>query len=683
MPVTQGTTVTYNGVVLQQVRITDYRVVNSASQENPNSSVLHHTISGEAIVYEYAVPGQPTGQMSSNDAFRRSIHGRLNTNGGKGNLANTATGLRIEIVDSIGSFTMFDNIDPNTVFRCEMGGPFFRSSISQITGTNALLVNFTAEWSQTYDVNGDPLNFNNVRAFTYTATFNIDETGRTTLTKQGSIMLRRQNDYVPQVMTYPPAPNGSAPNYSTDNTVIRKDIIPEFLTTAGNTYQMPDQLRRWVAGNLPRGFRRVKQEFVCDESRSRMLFNIVDEEYFRGLPAPAKVGNCQYTFERGIEDGNAIGVKHFIASVKGDSNVTPGALLNLCIRLSQNRINYKTDLITKIRVTEENMLSENAITYEVMAKATSIQNYDASGGEEGETSATPVPIPDQKSLFLRNILSAIQLANGAYFEFVEAQAPDAYGYCRLYRITPGQFNAQYVNADAAGFTGSTIRLRDSEVESAVYLFPDSTFDAFEGQAQDSRFRYLGTTIDQTKAGPNKDDLKRGSNPNLNPTYNPSSTQKRSVITGLVDCPAVCFQSASKVFQVHTPVVIIEETVEGSRPNEAPNRMYNDMPSRSMVSREGFAITGGRPDLNGNNVMSAQYSRQMILRAPDDLSSGPSLTDPSFQVNPRTINGETVILCEYFPDKLERPAIPDELAGDPDYDKPQYTAGLGTFEGYAT
>lgn len=675
-----ATHVVYNDIKLDQVRIHDYQVDNVAGLDNPASSTLRHKMSGEALVFA-------DDDHTSSD-FVNALRGRLNVprkkllvfiSGDTGPYTNSNI-----YAYPANSFVMADYTQATTTTTlppCELNGPFFRAVVSQITGTKAVLVNFSIEWGKSYDASGNNL-ANMVRSFQCVSSFTVDETGRTTIRKRGSLQLKAISDwnYSTSVASrHSINGNPQTPQNYQPLPAVRDDIIVDFVLGSNSggagVFQGPDYYRRYISGNLPRGFRRMRQEYAVDESRLRVMFDILDEESFRGLPAPARVGNCQYTFERGLDQGNAIGIKHFIASVKGDSEVTPGALLNLCIRLSQNRIDFVNDLITKIRVTEENMLSENAITFEIMATATSIVNYTPGNTEGSQEGGTTTLVPDQKSLFLKNILSSIPIA-GSSFQFSEAEMPDAYGRCQLLRVTPGAYDSQDSIAGK-----STIKIGTSDP--VVYLFPDSVFDSYADQVDDGRFRYIKVDREQTPSGPQKGDTKKAGEENNKPTYNPQSHQRREIRTGIVDVPAVSFKGGSVPFQVHAPVVEIHEQIEGSKKNEPPLRQFGDRPVTGVVIGETMGVTGGRPDLNGNRVLTAQWNRHIVQRCPGDLPTTPgsSPTDASFKTVSRTVDGQTVILAEYFPTSISMPPEPNQGSAM-GYTPPNYTAGLGTNEGYA-
>lgn len=675
------TKVTYNGVVLDQTRIIEYSIDNGATADNPTVGPYTHVIRGEALVQNVA------GEGNSNENFIFKLRGLLN---------QPRRPLEIKIDSGNGPDYLAQLTGAD-----ERGGPFFRANITEITGTSSLLVNFTAEWTQTTNAVGVPFEATNpipnlVRSFYTTAQFTVDQTGRTTIRKTGSLQLkfvpkmrgdgspiysisRRASDQSGFSNTPPSNPVANVGDRYGIGDAIRNDIILDFLISGGTDMDHADFYRRIISGNLYRGFRRVRQEYAIDESRCRLMFDITDEESFRGLPAPAKVADCNYAFRRALgDDGAAMGQKMFSAEIEGDKNVSPGALLTLAIRLSQNRIDYAEDLITEIKVAEVGMLTRNAISFEVMALATSIQNYNPT--EESSTL-----VPDQKALLLKNILTPIQLANNEVFKFQEAQMPDEYGASLIVRVTPGAYSPLDGNYNWTAINPSTIQLKESNP--AIYLFPDAVFDAYTeeqlGQG-DGIFRYIKPLAYRVKSGPNKGDLAKTSDKNrTEPTLNPKNGVKYTVHTGIVECPGIGFNAPTVIFQVGAPRVEQTRYSDGSRKNTPPENQIGDLPVNSQVARRSVSVTSGQPDVHGNRVFSAGYDETVCTRFRGDLSgAGISASDPNFKSVDVTVNGQTVSVLQWVPSAVPLPDDPNQ-GTSPGFTYPNYnTIQFGTNGAYA-
>lgn len=673
------TRVIYNTVVLDQVRILEYSVDNGSNADNPAVAPYTHILRGEALVQNVA------GEETSNGNFIKKLRGLLN---------QPRKPLEIKMDD--GGAILRVHYLAQLFAPDERGGPFFRANITEITGTRSLLVNFTVEWTQTLNSLGVPFeltnpNPNTVRSFYTTAQFSIDQTGKTTIRKTGSLQIKFSSQLNQSSTAVSIVPNAYDRTGNPDTALIgggignyaigdgfRNDVIVDWLVSNNINQNQADYFRRAVSGNLYKGFRRVRQEYAIDESRCRLIFDITDEESFRGLPAPAKVADCNYAFRRALgDDGAAMGQKMFSAEIEGDKNVSPGALLTLAIRLSQNRIDYQNDLITEIKVTEIGMLTRNAISYEVMALATSIQNY--SPGQEGSATL----IPNQKALLLKNILTPVQLADGGLFRFEEAQMPDAYGASKIVRVTPGAYNPLDDSSSPFSLDPSSIQLKEGEP--VLYLFPDATFDAYEQQPDsgDGVFRYIQPLEVRTKTGPTKGDLQRASNPDRpEPTLKPNNGVKYTVNTGIVECPSISPNGDTIIFQVGSPRVEQTRFSDGSRKNIPPENQIGDLPVNSQVKRRNLSVTSGHPDIHGNRIYTAGYDETICTRYRADLNAqGVSASDPNFKTIDAVVNGQTIKLLAWIPTNLPLPEDPNQLIS-PGYTYPTYnTVQFGTNGAY--
>jgi hypothetical protein len=668
------TKLTYNGIELTNVNIVEYRIDNLSTPDNPSTSLVKHTLAGEALVYNQTGYGE---DESSNQAFLYKMQSALNQPG-------KSLWAQIEMQGDKTTISMEKD---------ELHGPYFSAKVNQITGTNALMVQFTAEWNEKPRLADGGPSSNNLISFYCNARFSIDAMGLTTIRKTGSLHVRSTNANANALLSgVAGLANdlvGTKDTAEWDNPYpggdgSRNDVIVDFLSPAvGNYYA--DFFRRYISGNLYRGFRRMHQEYAIDESRTRLLFDIVDQEFVRGIPAPARVGDCSYTFERSIEDSNVIGMKHFIASVKGDRNVVPGALLTLCIRLSQNRIDYAEDTILKVRVSEENMLSENAITYEVIARADSSQSFSpgaGNGASSGATNDGKTPLQSAGTgtvaydkMMLKNILSSIKTADGT-FEFFPAQQPDAYGSALIVHVTPGVFRpANYPTGAEAQFSYPTTLQLGSE-NPVIYSFPKGTFDAAPGQETDAINVYLPKNHAAVPTGPNAADLLKNrtraiaTERKLNPPQKSTGHRSLSINSGIKVAHSTSPSAAGVPVQLHAPYADITETVEGEKKNQAPNvdpQTRKDS-SEGTTSTKPFALLhtekhmhSGRPDLHGNRNMTAKHKQTTRHFCPGDIPhGGTSPTNSAFSSVTTPSNGQNYQFIQYF--EAEHDVPYDETQG---------------------
>ena len=713
--------------LISDVRIIEYSVNNRATKDNPNLRGLESRIEIEAIYR-----ATDLNDLSSFQAYMADYG------------LSFAEVQRKKHFISSKSLALYIIIDPNEAkndapnhvivdtrgdyIQSIQNGPFVKSTVTQIAGTTTLLLRMTIEW--TASPGPDPYSSSGILSFYTRATFSIDETGSTTIRRTGMLETSRwhKEAHPPLPLPQPGFPNNPEDKAGSRNDVQRpnpnplapapqgdswrNDVVLDQITdkTAREYILHADFLRNFVAGNLYPGFRRIAQEYAVDESGYRLLFDITDRDFHRSLPAPARVGNCHYTFERSIDDKNqALGIKHFIASVKGDRDVTIGDLLTLCIRLSQNRIDYVNDLIIKARITEENMLTENSITFEVAAKATSGQLFTPAANGNSSSAGTSTLVNYNH---LKNILSTIPMPNGVSgapqsFQFVPAEMPSAYGVSNIIRVVTSPYipAGGAIAFNPAEKDASTIQPKEKTL-GATYIFTNAHFDRFfdaeTTPEADERFRYSDwrTRNPNVPTGPNKGDAQAGATKKKDPGPNGSTASTETkpndiesayasngyttnkIETGIIEVPAVSFEGKTKVFQVAMPRVTREDIVEASAKNRAPKRRFNDAAPNSIARGFDINVSSGSPDLNGNRVLSAVMTRQSVLVPPPDLpveGVGASATDPSWEIVDRNFEGSTVRIVQYNPKKVPLPPSETQGATDP-RTQPDYTSGFSS-EGY--
>ena len=711
--------------LISDVRIIEYSVNNRATKDNPNLRGLESRIEIEAIYR-----ARDLSELSSFQTYMTDYGLSFAEVQRKKHFITSKSLALYIIMDPSKAEADAPNhviVDTRgTYIQSIQNGPFVKSTVTQIAGTTTLLLRMTIEWTASPGI--DPYSSSGILSFYTRASFSIDETGSTTIRRTGMLETSRWNKEahaplpgLPRGFPYNPEdkagsrndiprpnPNPLAPAPQGDSW--RNDVVLDQITdkTAREYILHADFLRNFVAGNLYSGFRRIAQEYAVDESGYRLLFDITDRDFHRSLPAPARVGNCHYTFERSIDDKNqALGIKHFIASVKGDRDVTIGALLTLCIRLSQNRIDYVNDLIIKARITEENMLTENSITFEVAAKATSGQLFTPAASGNNSSAGTSTLVNYNH---LKNILSTIPMPNGVSgapqsFQFVPAEMPSAYGVSNIIRVVTSPYIPAGGTTNPAEKDASTLQPKEKTL-GATYIFTNAVFDRFLDSEttpeEDERFRYSDWSIrnPNVPTGPNKGDAAAGSAkkrvtgqngstastdtpPNeIDSAYASNGYTTNRIETGIIEVPAVSFEGKTKVFQIGMPRVTREDVVEASAKNRAPKRRFNDAAPNSVARGFDINVSSGSPDLNGNRVLSAVMTRQSVIVPPPDLPTegvGPSESDPSWEVVDRNFEGETVRIVQYNPKKVPLP--PSETQGNTDpRTQPDYTKGLSS-EGY--
>ena len=688
-----STFVHYNGVMLGKVRVTEYSEVRDSNHNSPFSSAVTHQLTGEALV-AYGTTTSSLRDMEYTIALIRDLlsrpHKALTIAIDPG--IATQPLIAISAVPALSAAGVYiarvAAVAGSGYLPCDDGGPFFSFTMTQITGTTTCILSFTVTWTLTSSSEAQPT------ALQVSTAFSIDEVGATTIRRTGYLQMPR-GLHDASAVTLAARASDTMGSTNTATTVNRypagdgnrNDIAVDFIMNAANV-KAPDYYRRLISGNLERGFRRVRQDYVVDESRTRLMFDIVDQEFFGTMPAPAKIGNCEFAFERSLVDGSAVGTKHFQVTVTGDRDVTPGALLNLCIRMSQNRIDYALDTMQKIRVSQRNMLSENTVSYEAFFLATSILNFEVVGTENQQDTLPGSNETSIRSFLLQPILMSIPVA-GSQFVFEPATMPDEYGAAGIVRVSliPDFVGGNFPYSSTSTTTQLINRDNDGQ-NPAIYSFPDQIMDLFTPAAGSTAPwpdpRVVGTTIPKRPAGPNRSDLTKQSDDaeeEKNKHIDSSGNQTRVIRTNIVVVPSVG-NGPSAVFQVGAPEVVITETVQSARPNEAPKRVMQDLPTNGVMVAQEFNVTAGRSDGTGNRILAANFKNISVQRYVPD----PLLLDPTdFTLVPRTIDGETVSLIEYFPLALPLPMEPNQgadIVGPSAFAQPTYTPGIsGTNTGY--
>jgi hypothetical protein len=413
----------------------------------------------------------------------------------------------------------------------------------------------------------------------------------------------------------------TAPAYGYSSLAASADKVPDYPKPPSGTPSnaFPEEYRRLVAGNLLPGFRRESQEWATDETRTRMIFTIVDTEYARGMPAPVRRGDVNFEYDRSILGGesSAMGIKRFSATLEGGPNASPADLLVVAIRLSQNRIffskqtvngvTYEPDVIRRIVVREIDMLNSNIIQFEVEAIGNSIMSASFGGG-----ATVPQGTPFRSGGLLVNILSTLALApsggTAIAFEFAPTTYPDAFGNFGVYRVTPSWYDPELTELQKTWNT--TVVLQASEKESVVYEFPVAFFNAVINTAADSQRVHLGKDNSKSR----KDSSVLASGP-ANPYLSVRSMERHAVETHMCVMPSQDLTAADVPFQIRKPRTVVMQELEAVRMNAAPERSLLPMPANAVVLSEDFPVHGGVADANNNRMMAAIFSRVFTIADP--------------------------------------------------------------------
>lgn len=608
----------YNGFSsFKNVRITRFEHVPDTSPERAGRGVTRHIMEGDAIV-QFSGSGSESIQTKM-----ATLAASLNRQGRT---------LTLTTVDTGGASHAIVNVESD-----DKTGPYPTVRVTEIVGANnCALVQFAFEWYRTYQSGSD---LSIVREFVCVCNFDIDAVGNTTMTLNGHITLVKSSASTPTSVegapptSAKPSVSGTYP-YGYASTWSRKDAVPDWpYTDAGTdpTSAFPEQYRRLVAGNLYPGFRRVAQQYATDESRTRMVFRVVHQEFSRGLPAPCRIADINYTYERAIAGGDGdmsmLGRKTFSCTAIGPSNVSPTDLLILAMRLSQQRIYWSRtalagsgdlvgpDIIRRIMVSEVDMANQNAIHFEVEAAGTAdiTAGTSASGTTDVQTGK-----PHLTPGLLSDILGTLSVTPINYdagetdgtlvtFTFAAAKQPDAYGNFGVYRIVPSWYDPEL--AQASKNWDTTQVLKSADKAEAVYIFPDAVFDSHYSAAfvSDSQAVPLGKDNAKTR----KDDA-ASRNGDGAPYLHVAAIERRTTDTGLVHCPSQSPTGSDLLFQIRKPMVVVHQRATMIRLNKSPSREFLTRDPNSMVVYEDFVTHAGKSDAVNNRMMGATHERIYVV-----------------------------------------------------------------------
>lgn len=627
----------YNGFSsFTNVRITRFEHVADTSPERASRGVSRHVLEGDAIVKF----GTGSNKVETKV---EELAAKLNRNG---------RALLLQTVDTSGTTHSIVDVEAD-----DKTGPYPTVRVTEIIGANnCALVQFSFEWFATIQGGSD---LSLVREFVCVCTFDIDAIGNTTMTTNGHITMKKSSAATPTAVQ--PAPTTSAkPSlsesypYGYASTWSRSDAVPDYPKPPGGgdvTSPFPEQYRRLVAGNLYPGFRRVSQQYATDESRTRMVFRIVHQEFSRGLPAPCRAADINYTYERSINAGDStiLGRKNFSCTVIGPSNVAPSDLLILALRLSQHRIfwsrtklgssatYYPPDIIRRIVVSEPDMANQNAIHFEVEA----IGMADLQSGIGNDpSSAVKSGQPHIAPSMLTNILKAISISavtptgsasSTVTFTFTAATQPDAYGNFGVYRIAPSWYDPEL--ASSSWTWDTTQVLKSADKADAVYVFPDAVFDSHYNESFSSDSAKLPLGRDNAKT---RNDDKFGTSAvseddtHCYPYLHVEAIERRTIDTGLVNCPSHDPTGEDLVFQVRKPLVRVHQKAVMVRLNKSPSREFLSKDPNAMVVFEDFVTHGGKSDAVNNRMMAATHERIYEVYDPGDASGTTYLTSGDYR-----------------------------------------------------
>jgi hypothetical protein len=461
-----------------------------------------------------------------------------------------------------------------------IGGPFLKITGTEVIGGGGLvLVRFEVTDQST--ICDTP-----VVAHTWTQRFSLDAAGRATRSINGVLRVARNTT----ANTIQIAGNGTWQNTAPWADLFRRAILPDVPTY---------------------GWRRESQEFAYDVTSTALMYQVIDKQYAYDLPDGVRVGDMEFSYERTLEEAG-VATCTFTCdltadlSLKGVSGTTPTRLLvEAAVILSKTRINanYGNVLITRMRVTEKNLLSEYSIRFEVDCK-TFPQN------PANATVMTP----------LSQIIGQTFTVTRTTPRVIDAYGPKVpqAGINRAYAMVPHWLNnlVNGMNCQGElqeGLPFAQMNLIEGANEyGAIGVIVTGNGDGVP--AMNSSFN--GKYVESNSQSPNNSDFTEIV------AFSTAITKCR-VESNFVRFTPCDLTTADYVVQNGRPRIRLVERVEISRANKAPAKKFRALPDDAILLSEDWNVSFGRFDGQGNRIFTGVYERvyELIDAGTDTTMNG--------------------------------------------------------------
>ncbi len=528
-----GTRLTYGSVVLDAVNITEFASIPQYAEDHSTMVTVENTVYGTAVIHE-------TANVYTQLAALRDL------------VTTPRPAPCTVVVDGV---TLIDARQPD-----DKWGPFGEFRVVQIAGTRSVIVAFTIR----YTAHEYPSGTSHLCSHRWVQSISVDGNGKITRTVNGSAIARTWP--TPSVSSLVAAATSRADRPSTANLDMwRYALIPYIYV----------------------GYRRTQQQFAMSEDGTTLIYTVVDEQVFRAAPSAVKSGDCSFTFTRDF-NGSIMGRKTFSATLHGDLNTKPTDLIQAAVDLSTERFTYlgkDADFFESLTVTEQNMLTENTITFEVVG-------YGVSVGDPGGTVPAMV---------------------GKYFTFPwnEYKSPSPYGDRNpVVAVHYREGNWVKPGTDQPGHIPSAA-LKCNDLLKSLPTPLSGTMDFC--QAPDDELKSTASAF--IGANTYASTINRSLTSDTTAPYVWSrGLTKVNVQPSIATVAAQDITQPDLRCQWGRPVVELMETAEYARQGSPPERLIRPMPYGATLVDETWDVTSGRPDANGNRLFVGRFVRKFRLGA---------------------------------------------------------------------
>lgn len=329
----------YNGVELTNVKLTSFVTSNEFEAENFNRTGRKQTLQGIGVLQ---------------GAFATNLTAVRDT------LSRPGRTLKYRFDDSTGYTTLADGADGSTNYDAK-NGPLPEISVTEIAGNAAaatLLVSFTFNW---FDCGTS-----GIQRFEQVTTHTINTEGAVTISRRGFIRVSAGNGAA-----------GTTPVNQTGLDSARNPygnpLSPSGGLAAGSLPNNADLYRRLIAGVIPEGYQRTRENYFVSQDQLTLAFEIDDTQIHKYIPWPAYDGDGSFDYERSVEGSNVAGVKRLRVDLTGRPGDDPHSLFMACVDVAMARIRFLPpvpDIIQSFKISEPSLFKRNTVGLEITALGT-------------------------------------------------------------------------------------------------------------------------------------------------------------------------------------------------------------------------------------------------------------------------------------------------------------------------
>ena len=464
-------------------------------------------------------------------------------------------------VDSVTAWTLSSDTD-------DRGGPFCRLNATSIEGINTVFLEFSITGVRS------TVGTQTLTAHRWTQRFALDATGRSVRTINGAIHVARGT-------------TATATTVATNAAWTGKAAYADLFRAAA----IPDPIGP--------GWRRETQDFALDDTSTMLLYTIIDRQTLTDLPDGVRVGDMQFDYEVTLENA-AQGLLTFSCTLEGDLGLasitgTTGnrRLVEIAVALSKARINatYKTILITRLRVSEIDILTGYKIRFEL--EALSIP----------QNSGTLTTVPDllgQKFTIVRTLARTID-PYGAPFDAAGGASPVGYG------MIPHFLSNNVTGLESTASAGNLPR---------AATFTIAGVNAYGAVSVTIVLNAAGTT--EMNAAFNGGFASAMTQPAVDVDGYTTLVHHSLAVTdvrfdtGIVRLSPMYLTAPDLLFQTSKPTPVIREIIRVVRANQAPAQVFRVVPTGAYLKSEKWKVTYGKLDPQGQRIFTGVYEREIAL-----------------------------------------------------------------------